>query len=188
MWNIYADEERRCAITFDEDFLDIRDNNENIVGNFYDEKYPLYTVQYCDDIDSLHQNTNIRAVDLCNIWKSIEKIEQLLQEYTSGKKHMKKTENEIRMFVIDRINEIRFLFKSTTYQYENELRLVHCSHNPQIDDENFTIPRLYIEVDKKIDNISVQLGAKLSKEEIAKAVPWLNGTGKVLGITKSRFM
>ena len=86
---------------------------------------------------------------------------------------------EVRSFVADRLNEIRFLFKTQSYEYEKELRLIRCSRSPKIDEDNFKIPRLYIGVERDIDNLEVTLGRKLEKQKVKDFNVWLRCTGKV---------
>lgn len=180
MWSIYADNEKGCQITFDEDFLDIRDNYQNELGDILDDKYPVYKVQYCDELDNLEEaEKDYFLKNFKIIAQALLEVEKLID---SEKDCSKKV---IHLFEGERLNEIRFLFKSKTYTYENELRVVQCSRNPKID-ENFSIPRLYVEFEKEISNVLVHLGSKLDSSEVRSIVAWLRGTNKVKDISDVR--
>lgn len=83
------------------------------------------------------------------------------------------------------MNEIRFLFKDPEYQYEEEVRIVHCSYDAKIDEQTFDIPRLYIEVERDIRMKKVQLGPRITPTDANEIVSWIHATKKVKEIEKS---
>lgn len=186
MWSIYGDNENGVAIKFDENFFDIRDRYNNLIlDDDVDDKYALYKVQYLDineieDGDEIISRINKIGLHMNSVEERLRKLERKKSDGS-----FKSAEAEIRAFITDRLNEVRFLFKNKSYEYENELRLIRCSHTSCIDDKNFTIPRLFINVDKDINNLEIKLGSKLEKQQIKDLCVWLKSTGKVKKIDMS---
>ncbi|OUQ62164.1 hypothetical protein B5E53_18140 [Eubacterium sp. An11] len=189
MWNIYADLEKGCAIRFNNDFFDIKEEYSDPIEDLGNNAYALYRVQYYDlkKDSSVSDKENKFKKSMLNIWNCINQIKTTLKEIEGkidqengiGKKLFKNAETEIRAFVADRLNEIRFLFKDWTYEYEKELRLIRSSRFPKIDEENFEIPKLYIDVEREISDLEVTLGKKIEEETVKDLNVWLSRTGKV---------
>lgn len=131
------------------------------------------------DEDKELQKDKEQMEDFKNICKHICTVEErliILQENLEGNTllSLKSVAEEIRAFIVDRLNEVRFLFKRTGYEYEHELRLVQCSHKPEIDNHSFAVPRLYIDMEKEIENLTVKLGSKLEDQQIKEIKPFRN--------------
>ena len=204
MWNTYADNAKGCVVTFAEEFFDIRSNSEERLGVsvYSDEDYPLYEVQYWDEIgkdewkgkEEAETNKKGKQTEICNsikeIWNQLQKLEGLFaREVTKKEKAINEAAADaIREFAADRINEIRFLFKNREYEHERELRLVRYSHQPLVDEENknFDVPRLYVEVEKDIHMKTVCLGSKVDPNQEERLVTWLYHTGKVDNVKRSQ--
>ena len=183
MWSIYGDNERGAAIKFDDDFFGIRDEYEDLVLDNKGDEYSLYEVKYFDmDKEKLKSETELLD-NLYEIWRHMNAVEMKLEELrrnnTDRDSSFKSAETEVKTFIADRINEIRFLFKTKSYEYEKELRLIQCSHKPEIDNMNFQIPRLYINVERKIENIDVKIGSKLENQQRKDLYVWLKNTKRV---------
>lgn len=184
MWSIYAELEKGCTIRFSDDFFDIRDSYIDPIEDLENNAYSLYQVQYYNG------NEDAALISfkgqLSNIWNCLKNIKEILTRKSNEFKGNDKNERlfnnasaEIRAFVADRLNEIRFLFKSKDYEYESELRLIRSSRFPRIDEENVDAPKLYIDVERDIDNLEVTLGKKIESEKAKNLSIWLNRTGKV---------
>ncbi len=204
MWNTYADNAKGCAVTFAEEFFDIRSDSEEKLGIsvYSDENYPLYEVQYWDEIgkdewkgkEEAETNKKGKQTKICNsikeIWNQLWELEELFaREVTEKEKAINEAAADaIREFAADRINEIRFLFKNREYEHEKELRLVRYSHQPLVDEENknFDVPRLYVEVEKDIHMKTVCLGSKVDPNQEERLVTWLYHTGKVDNVKRSQ--
>ena len=90
--------------------------------------------------------------------------------------------NAIITFTADRINEIRFLFKDSDYEFEGEVRLIF-NDNSQ-DTKNRTnyetsIPHEYIELERDLRDLTVTLGSKIIDMDVEKIVTWLYKTNLV---------
>lgn len=190
MWNIYAEAEKGCAIRFDDAFFDIKDDYVDPIEDMGRNVYSLYEVQYYDVQEGKikSENENFEE-DMVLIWERLREIESILKAIEGGLKQEEADDIkrelfgnaalEVRSFVADRLNEIRFLFKTQSYEYEKELRLIRCSRSPKIDETNFDIPKLYIDVERDISNLEITLGEKLERSKVKELNVWLNCTGKV---------
>lgn len=211
MWIAYGDNAKGCNIEFSDEFIDIRCSaNEMMDVSLYSDKdIPLYQVQYIDR-KGLEENT-IRILNseleditermeksILKIWEYIQKLEKIMDNFDKSRTEENEQKNKekrefnskneskeaIVSFVIDALNEVRYLFKDDEYQHEDEMRVVEYSAEPEYD-YNFEIPRPYMNLKRDIQIEEVKLGAKiepLKKEEIET---WLVSTGKVKKISKS---
>ncbi len=203
MWVSYADDAKGCTITFTEDFLDIQKAEDTLtdVSIYSDQDYPLYVIQYVDETDG---KVNPRNANYKNSEDKIQKILKIMEEIWNilddleTRMEEDKSKNKwdayvvgldekgiIRNFVTSCLNEVRFLFKSSEYGHEAEIRMIHHSFAPKIDLDNFDVPRLYVEVEKDIQIEKVQLGPKIEASQANEIVTWLTNTRKVAHITKS---
>lgn len=209
MWNAYADDAKGCALTFAEDFFDIRDSGKTRTGVsvYSDKDYPLYEVQYIDGtvLEAFGKGETpgggdggaLKTVCQCleSVWRELCRTEELFgredgafgkTEDQSGKIRLwKDAENECRIFITDCLNEIRFLFKDIEYEHERELRMIQYSRWPEIEEESFEIPRLFVEVEKEIHMKNVCLGKRITRQESNGIVSWLYKTGKVENVKGS---
>lgn len=154
---------------------------------------------YGDSAESMNKdggeskNTKINEIlkAMEKIWEILDDLENCMEGkgvlklpwdlYTDGGEEKKL----IRNFVAGCLNEVRFLIKGSEYSYENEVRMIHHSYEPKIDEENFEVPRLYIEVDRDIQIEEVKLGSKVGESQANEIVAWLTKTKRVANITKS---
>lgn len=210
MWVSYAEDAKGCAITFENDFFDIRKTEDTLtdVSSYSDEDYPLYEIQYLDwdDLDrwekrksgEVSDNENAEESKIMKILDIMDEMWDILDDLESrmaGKGVLELNWNEsgggqketqmVRNFVAGCLNEVRFLIKSSEYSHEKEVRMLHYSYEPKFDTENFDVPRLYVEMDRDIRIKEVKLGSKISDPQVNEIVSWLTKTGKVECITKS---
>lgn len=210
MWIPYGDDAKGCTITFEEDFFDIRKTRDGLtdVAAYSDEDYPLYEIQYLSEGDlresSRKENKIANILDIMGeIWEILDDLENRLEgkgvlgamqkKKEKGPNKREEVQNEtkqkeealVRGFIADCLNEVRFLIKSSEYSFEKEVRMLHYSYEPELETENFDIPRLYVNVDRDIRIKEVKLGPKISEFETNEIVSWLSKTGRVGCITKS---
>lgn len=94
----------------------------------------------------------------------------------------KKQGQLIRTFAADRLNEVRFLFKSSDYEFEGEVRIVYTDSDVKSNAKtnyNCDVPRVYVEVDKELKNLTIRLGSKINDATVDQLVTWLKHTGRV---------
>ena len=209
MWVPYADDAKGCAITFADDFFDIRKTEDSLtdVSSYSDDDYPLYKIQYLDEDkwkNWIRQDTtetinffkrnhnqigNILEI-MKEIWNILDELDDRMDNnniFISDSNAINANEKDfIQNFVSKCLNEVRFLIKSSEYSFEKEVRMLHYSHEPKIDVENFAVPRLYVEVNRDIQIKEIKLGSKVNDSQANEIVSWLTKTGKVQRITKSK--
>lgn len=187
MWNIYGDNERGVAIEFDKEFFDIRNSCQDSVEDGRTDEYALYKVNYQDELpEEMKKDFERICFHICWIESRLKGLKSADTE-SDEKKLFANAEREVRTFIADRLNEVRFLYKERSYEYEKELRLVRVSHECEIDDKNFSIPRLYIDVEREVENLKVLIGGKLTNQEVNDLSVWLENSKKVKEIEVSNF-
>lgn len=193
LWSNYADKEKGCIIGFDQSFFDLVDKNYYSILDDELEENALYRILYVDENkllrrengpivksfigDNKTQDMDMIKTCIPNILKKLEKIEEKLQntDFITPE-----AAGVVRAFIVGRLNEIRFLFKSVSYEYEEEMRLLRCSQNPKVDDSGTSaVPWLYINVEKKLDNLTVILGSKVELQQVRELSVWAKSTGRV---------
>lgn len=209
MWVPYGDDAKGCAITFSDDFFDIRKSRDKMtdVSSYSDMDYPLYKIQYLDEscldllrdgkYDQICQHDGsgrniLRILEIMEtIWETIYDLERRMgksgildPKADSAADGLKETDL-IQNFVAGCLNEVRFLIKDSEYAHEGEIRMFHYSYEPKIDTRNFAVPRLYVDVERRIQIKEVKLGSKISEAEANEIVSWLTKTNAVGKITKS---
>lgn len=207
MWVPYADDAKGCAITFADDFFDIRKTEDSLTdaSSYSDDDYPLYKIQYLDEVqwkewiekDTMESTNFFKNIQIGNIldimkeiWNILDELDDRMEDnnkFIANSNAINPNEKDfIQNFVSKCLNEVRFLIKSSEYSFEKEVRMLHYSHEPKIDVENFAVPRLYVEVNRDIQIKEVKLGSKVSDSQTNEIVSWLTKTGKVEHITKSK--
>lgn len=180
MWTLYGDDSRGCCLVFDDYFFD--EKNVLVEAKFGEEKVvsrdsqdlTLYRVKYID-FDKLDKEEEkdaiIETIDV--IAYKLNELEKIILKYES-----------VREWINDLLDMIRFLFKDFDYNYENEVRVIIHADDAQIKlDDTLAVPRLFVEIQKKLGYKEIILGSKIDKPvEIA---PFLLHSGMVKKVTKS---
>lgn len=197
MWVNYSDKATGCCILYNSGdfdkktnhntlkFKEIFDNQEQI-GQYKKDTaievknqktYCLYNVKYfdkklvkknSDGLDKLNEEDK-RTIKI--IKRISEKINDILSVATEDE-----TFNKNRKILITGIlEEVRFLFKDKSYEYEEEVRLVEVAYGNDVkftgDNEGHIVPHAYIEMEKKLKPKEVILGPKLeNKNEVANYI------------------
>ncbi len=71
-------------------------------------------------------------------------------------------------------------------QNDMEVRLIKHSYKPQVDEQSSDIPRLYVEVDRKIRIEEVCLGTKIDPLVANEIATWLYETDRVHKVSVSK--
>lgn len=179
MWTLYGDDSKGCCLIFDDYFFDEKNELIEEKSNMDDKKISsqeliLYRVKYLD-IDKLDESDPIVAYlkQLANI---LDLFEGLVSKYES-----------VRVWIMVLLDEIRFLFKDSDYDYENEVRIIiHAEDSEiQVDDgqNDLGIPKLYVNLQRKLIYKEIILGSKIDKPNAV--APFLLHSGMVKKVTKS---
>ena len=96
----------------------------------------------------------------------------------------RKTAQYLLSFAADRLNELRYLFKTDDYQYENEYRLFIAS-NEHLINTQLDIPCTYVEINRPLENLSVILGSKIPALDVVHLTAWMKQTQRVVHVHQS---
>lgn len=182
---------------------------EYIPSRYIDSDYPLYIVQYIDrptnnandgydkesspqssekEKESLVQSCGTRAIKrvilekhLNSIYKAWKKLDIYLNTNTITKTD-ENVKNTVIRFAADRLNEVRFLFKDPDYAYEGEIRVVYTDEPKNAKGRiNYEPdpPHQYVKMERKIKDLTIRLGSKVSDYDVDRIVSWLHKTGQV---------
>lgn len=168
MWSMYGDDSKGCFIEIPVDKLKLinesEENNEKLDEN---SRYDLmYKVRYLDETKNHNEFNAIR-----------DKLKQILNDdFNELPKLYRK---DILSIIGDILSEIRFLYKSQSYSYENEVRMFKTADKPDDGDkltfkneiqlsevnELSQVPKLYVNLNSDIhyNDVTVTLGAKINK-------------------------
>ena len=128
MWVHYGDSCKGVGLVFNEKFFENQD---------------LYYIQYIDT-----EKFDVNKVDE-NIKEELKQIFELLLQDIFTKSDNEKFLEYTNII----INYISYFFKDKAYDYENEVRMIQFRDYESEDvciNEDFEVPRLYIEYDKEI--------------------------------------
>ena len=171
LWRMYGkedkDEAKGCAITFDMEGL-LKNLKDMLTLDPYvtdsariDEEFTLYRVAYRKS-GTATEFIIPGAVDKEEVLKEyMIELSNKVEEFTPTKEDEKYENKDL----IERLNEIAYLFKSIEYQHENEIRLVvkGIGFEKVINGES---PKVYIELVPIRSLIKkITLGPKVEKAE-----------------------
>jgi len=127
----------------------------------------LYRIAYVNDSDG---EFSIEKTELFND-DEIKKLEEFLEALKEKiDKNLNKRDDFYQKAISDCIEEIRYLFKSVDYKYENELRILRYANlDPSNDkikiDKTSGIGKLYVERENSIQIDEVIFGPKFPNPE-----------------------
>ena len=179
MWTLYGDDSKGCCLVFDDYFFDKKNELIEAKSNMDDKGVPsqeliLYRVKYLD-IDKLDE-TDLIVNCINKIAGILDLFEKIISKYEA-----------VRIWIMALLDEIRFLFKDSDYDYENEVRIIIYAENSeiQVDDgqNELNIPKLYVDLQRKLMYKEIILGSKIDKPNAV--APFLLHSGMVKKVTKS---
>lgn len=150
LWTLYGDNSNGCCMVFDKTFFtSSRKQIDPSQSNKYEQDLTLYKVHYCNkSFESINEDIKPLIENIADILLQLQKIIKL--------------NVELFQWVVNNLEEIRFLFKSDDYQYENEVRLIlRGGVTRPIVDRTTDVPKLYINIDKQVVFKEIILGAKV---------------------------
>lgn len=192
MWTQYGQDGNGCCFILDsKSFFDKKENlDSEIIKSLKNigveqdeikvEKYCLYEVKYID-------RDNLDNVDYKELFETIIRFDTIIDDIKSlGEELSKKIFDLIRSI----LDQIRFLFKDSSYSHEKEVRIIKFASKDSKDiklteaNEGFRVPRLFIELDRPLKYKEIILGPKVNN--ITEIATYLHYTGKVNEVKKSK--
>ncbi|MGE5397233.1 MAG: tetratricopeptide repeat protein [Chitinophagales bacterium] len=185
MWLQYGDFGKGCSLVFDKGFFDyvgithdilLKDDGDNT------EQYMPYRICYIN-------KDNGTDIESAQIKDALSKISNILIKVNKLCRNNKDLKDSVTMHTCENINQIRYLFKSNDYKYEDESRLIKFvpmgSNKIQLDTTVEPVPKLFIEANngKSIEFAKVILGPKIEHLEII--VPYLKYVNPSIEVKKS---
>jgi len=199
MWSQYGDDGQGCCLELKKENFDYVDNElyHNIVMNdieipdgkdkLYKAKRDLpasyryipYKVYYFDNNPN-EENDKIKE-NLNQIQSVIAELDELISQNDNSD-----LREQMKLYIIECLDQIRFLFKSNDYDHEQEARLLvyvpQTSEKIKLDETVELAPKLYVELDnnKGIEYSSIILGPKFKCPElIVPYIQYCNGDIKI---------
>lgn len=175
MWKTYGGEAKGINLTYHHTFIEAIVDSKNA---------EVYEVCYLDNLNDIETD---KVQDL----EKIKKIVSLLRTIKNSFDKIRENP-DLLSIGIQMISSIRYLFKSTSYSYENEYRvLFKASKNTKISLEpsgTTAIPRLYtyleLENGKKLQYSKVKLGPNC--QDIDFVAPYIKYCDPTIEVTKSK--
>ena len=190
MWVHYADSGNGCCVKVNPHFFtnfenDILEDEKTLKTNPFDNEYRLYEILYIHNGDIVN-----------NVSNDVKELFKKLFSQTSVISSLYKTLSEeaqkvVVLSISKMINKLKYLFKSSDYAYEKEMRIV--LRRPIVDlkrddiDIHMTdtttenpIPKVFIYTDKSLLIEEIILGPKINETD--NLVPFL--TMKLLNINQ----
>lgn len=152
MWTLYGDNSNGCCVVFDNSFFtNPRSQTDISAPKEFEQDIRLYKVNYY----------NIRELDQVNdeIMRFIRAIATSIERWYK----IVLQNSKLLKWVVNRLGEIRFLFKCDDYLYEDEIRLILRDDrvNKPFVDRSFDVPKLFINVNNPVTFKEVILGSKV---------------------------
>ena len=169
MWKQYADNATGICLTYDRDYIQnlIKKENNNIEQENNSE-VEFYKVCYTNQLKSNDY-----------ISKQIETIKKEL-EYIEL--------NESKSEILSIFDVVRYLFKESNYEYEQEYRFIkECKNNEDIKIEKYgemKVPKLFSYIDKELKYSKIKLGPKC--EDIDYIAPYIKFVDSNIEVTQSQ--
>lgn len=201
MWIAYAENGTGCALTYAEDFLNLRKGPDDLtdVSEYSDRDFPLYKVVYVntkkyDEIKAEDSDITVKGENQERETRVIKLVGEASRIIKQLMEHLEKQfegteKRELKVFMEQAIgtclNQVRFLLKDIEYESEDEIRIVHYSKEYLIDAPENKMPRLYIELNRDVQIEQVTLGPKVNSYDESELITWLSQTERVKYIQRS---
>jgi tetratricopeptide (TPR) repeat protein len=176
MWTLYGDKSNGCCIVFNNSvFTNPRSQVGLSTAKEFEQDIRLYKVHY-------YNTKEFNKVD-DEIVRSLKSIATSIVQW----REIVMQNQELLRWMVSRLDEIRFLFKSDDYSYENEIRLILRDNkvNKPFVDRSDDVPKLFINVNNPVVLKEVILGAKVENPSAVAQFLLYSGVKKVTlsGIT-----
>lgn len=160
MWKQYADNATGICLTYDRDYL------KSLIKNEDNNKVEFYKVCYTNQLKSNDY-----------ISKQIETIKKELEyiELDTSKSD-----------ILSKFDVVRYLFKESNYEYEQEYRFIKECKDEDIKIEKngeMKVPELFSYIDKELKYSKIKLGPKC--DDIDFVAPYIKHIDRKIEVTRS---
>lgn len=168
MWKQYADNTTGICLTYDRNYLkslikEKSDTDDN------DSKVEFYRVCYTKELESDDKKV---------ILEQIKIIKEELKEI-----YLKDSQSRI----LSEFDIVRYLFKESKYEYEQEYRLIKECNDDEIEIEKYgemQVPRLFTYLSENLKYSKIKLGPKC--DDIDFIAPYIKYVDRNIEVTKSQ--
>lgn len=168
MWKQYADNTTGICLTYDRNYLkslikEKSDTDDN------DSKVEFYRVCYTKELESDDNKV---------ILEQIKIIKEELKEI-----YLKDSQSRI----LSEFDIVRYLFKESKYEYEQEYRLIKECNDDEIEIEKYgemQVPRLFTYLSENLKYSKIKLGPKC--DDIDFIAPYIKYVDRNIEVTKSQ--
>ena len=168
MWKQYADNATGICLTYDRNYLkslikEKSDTDDN------DSKVEFYRVCYTKELESDDNKV---------ILEQIKTIKNALKEI-----YLKDSQSRI----LSEFDIVRYLFKESKYEYEQEYRLIKECNDDEIEIEKYgemQVPRLFTYLSENLKYSKIKLGPKC--DDIDFIAPYIKYVDRNIEVTKSQ--
>jgi hypothetical protein len=172
MWSQYGDKCAGCCIIFDSSFFVSTDNEDISALSERRQPIDLRRVIYWDTNDDEQEGRINEKIE--------SQLNEIIEVYRIWKEDI--ADNEaLRKIVVSELNKLRFLFKSSDYSYEDEVRLIlnRDDYTVPFVDRSSDIPKLYVNVENPVRLKEVILGSKVENPSAIAQFLLSSGVEKV---------
>ncbi|HEU8285653.1 TPA: DUF2971 domain-containing protein [Streptococcus pneumoniae] len=168
MWKQYADNATGICLTYDRNYLKSlikkkSDTDDN------DSKVEFYRVCYTKELESDDNKVILDQIEI--IKKELKKI------------YLKDSQSRI----LSEFDIVRYLFKESKYEYEQEYRLIKECNDDEIQIEKYgemQVPRLFTYLSENLKYSKITLGPKC--DDIDYVAPFIKYVDHNIEVTKSQ--
>ena len=165
MWKQYADNATGICLTYDRDYLKSLIKKKSDTD---DSKVEFYRVCYTKELESNDNKAILEQIDI--IKKELKEI------------YLKTSLSRILL----EFDIVRYLFKESKYEYEQEYRLIKECHDDEIQIEKYgemKVPRLFTYLNEELKYSKIKLGPKC--DDIDYVAPYIKYVDQNIEVTKS---
>ena len=168
MWKQYAENATGICLTYDRNYLKSLIKGKSATDN-NDSKLEFYRVFYTKELES---DDNKIILDQIEIIK--EELEKICLKDSKSR-------------ILSEFDIVRYLFKESKYEYEQEYRLIKECNDNEIQIEKYgelQVPRLFTYVSENLKYSKIKLGPKC--DDIDYIAPYIKYVDKNIEVTKSQ--
>lgn len=165
MWVHYADSGKGCCVKVNARFFtnfdnDSSDNEKTLESNPFDNAYRLYDVLYLHDGKIKNKVSSEAITSFDNMFKQISNISGYYDSLSdSSKKHVVSA-------VSIMIGKLKYLFKTSDYIYEEEMRIVLRRSMKDFQRDDIDVQMTSTTIDAPIPKVFIYTGKSISIDEI----------------------